>query len=175
LSLELAVPVERQAATVAPFVPIGVEPGDDVPVDPWGPFYLRDPDVLAAGEPSHSVVGTAADVALLFQGLYHSGLWRSDAVSEGARQQVDMEGSGGYAHGRVRYGLFVRLGEAPLLSPASFGHTGAPVQMSWCDPETGLSFCFTTNGYPATGYDVGRAGRNRRQVIATLAADVIDG
>jgi CubicO group peptidase (beta-lactamase class C family) len=174
LSIELHVPVERQAGTIAPIVPIGLPPGEEPPIDPWGPFYLLDPNVLAAGEASHSIVATAADVALLFQALYHSGLWSAAAVAEGTREQVSME-STGYAGGSpVRAGLFVLLGGAPTMSASSFGHGGAPSQLSWCDPETGMSFCFTTNGYPATGYDIGRAGRNRSTVIATLAGDVVD-
>ena len=55
---------------------------DDQEVDPWGPWYLANAEVLAAGEPSHSVAGTAADVALFFQALVHSGLWKDDVVED---------------------------------------------------------------------------------------------
>ena len=58
---------------------------DDQDVDPWGPWYLANPDVLAAGEPSHSIVGTAADVALLPQAVFHSGLWDAGTVADALR------------------------------------------------------------------------------------------
>jgi len=175
LSIELGVPPDRQATTLAPIEPIGLAPGEEAPIDPWGPFYLKDPDVLAAGEPSHSIVASAADMALLFQALYHSGLWSAEAVTEGTREQVNMVVSGDYGTGRhARLGLFVMLGEVDTMSPQAFGHGGAPSQLSFCDPESGISFCFTTNGYPATGYDIGRSGRNRSKVLASLAGDVVD-
>ena len=94
LTLALGVPVAEQG-DVARFVATDA-PDGEFEVDPWGPWYLRDPEVLAAGEPSHSVVATAADVALLFQALYHSGLWTPGAVAEGTRAQVDMKLVGGY-------------------------------------------------------------------------------
>jgi CubicO group peptidase (beta-lactamase class C family) len=171
LTLDLGVPVEAQG-DVAKFVATDAREGE-FEVDPWGPWYLRDPEVLAAGEPSHSIVATAADVALLFQALYHSGLWTADAVAEGTRVQVDMtlEGSYGAVGERTRMGLFVLVGGPPTGSPATFGHGGAPTQMSWCDPETGLSFCFATNGYPVKGYDRTRAGLNRIAILGSLALD----
>jgi CubicO group peptidase (beta-lactamase class C family) len=174
LGIELGVPVERQDS-VAPLLAIGLPPGEEPPIDPWGPFYLRDPDVLAAGEPSHSIVASAEDVALLFQALYSSGLWSPEAVAEGTREQVAMTASGGYGTGGfTRMGVFVLLGGSPTMSPSSFGHGGAPSQLSWHDPETGVSFCFTTNRYPATGYDIGRSGANRSTVLSTLAGDLVD-
>jgi CubicO group peptidase (beta-lactamase class C family) len=129
--------------------------------------------VLAAGEPSHSVVATAADVALLFQALYHSGLWSPEAVAEGTRVQVDMPLEGGYGKvgSQTRMGLYVHLDGPPTASPAAFGHGGAPTQMSWCDPASGVSFSFVTNGYPLAGYDRTRAGLNRIAVLGALAFD----
>jgi CubicO group peptidase (beta-lactamase class C family) len=32
------------------------------------------------------------------------------------------------------------------VSPRAFGHNGAGGQIAWADPETGLSFCYLTNG-----------------------------
>ena len=37
-------------------------------------------------------------------------------------------------------------GFADACSPRAFGHMGAGGQISWADPETGLSFAFLTNG-----------------------------
>jgi CubicO group peptidase (beta-lactamase class C family) len=173
LTLALGVPVAEQG-NVARFVATDAKPGE-FQVDPWGPWYLHDPEVLAAGEPSHSVVATAADIALLFQALYHSGLWTREAVAEGTRVQVDMKLAGKYgAVGtQTRMGLYVLIGGPPTASPATFGHGGAPTQMSWCDPESGVSFAFVTNGYPVAGYDRTRAGLNRIAALGALAFDCL--
>lgn len=184
LSIELGVPVARQAGTVA--MPEATDrERDDQEVDPWGPWYLADPEVLAAGEPSHSTVATAADVALFFQALFHSGLWSPEAVAEGTRSRVRMVPEGEEIYGGratpAEVGLFVTVagddGSATFLpsvgSPATFGHGGAPCQVSFMDPEVGVSFAFLTNGYPLSGYDYSRSGRARIANIANLAADLM--
>jgi CubicO group peptidase (beta-lactamase class C family) len=175
LTLALGVPVAEQG-DVARFEATDAPEGG-FEVDPWGPWYLHDPEVLAAGEPSHSVVATAADVALLFQALYHSGLWAAAAVAEGTRVQVDMKLAGNYGAvgAQTRMGLYVMVGGPPTASDAAFGHGGAPTQMSWCDPRSGVSFSFVTNGYPVTGYDRTRAGLNRITVLGALAFDCVAG
>jgi CubicO group peptidase (beta-lactamase class C family) len=180
LTVDIGPPVEEQD-TVAPYVCTDA-PIEEVEIDPWGPWYLSQPEVLAAGEPSHTGVATAADMVMLFQGLYHSGIWSAEAVAEGTRAQVDMPLSGdfGGAGQRTRMGLFVTVGVggggaagAPGMtaSEATFGHTGAPTQMSFCDPESGVSFAFFTNGYPRAGYDRTRAGENQIAVLGNLAFD----
>jgi hypothetical protein len=45
--------------------------------------------------------------------------------------------------------------------------------MSFCDPESGISFAFFTNGYPKTGYDRSRAGSYQISVLGTLAFDCL--
>ena len=80
LDLELGVAPERQADTVAPIVAIGDVPDDWEP-DPWGPWFFRDPEVLAAGEPSHTICSTALDTVLLFQAMYHTDLFDPDVIA----------------------------------------------------------------------------------------------
>ncbi len=58
-------------------------------------------------------------------------------------------------------------------SPATFGNGGAPCQLGFMDPDSGVSFAFLTNGYPVAGYDYSVAGRNRRINIANLGNDLI--
>ena len=71
LGFVLPVPADRYSALVA--APVAIDrTSDDQEVDPWGPWYLASPQVLAGGEPSHSIVGSAADVALFFQAIVHS-------------------------------------------------------------------------------------------------------
>jgi CubicO group peptidase (beta-lactamase class C family) len=181
LTTQLAVPVEEQG-DVAPMVLLGDAAEE---LDPWGPWYLDPADVLARGEPSHSVVATAADVALHYQGMLHSDVWSRAAVAEGSRAHVTEPVHGPVEHGGTDYpvsiGLFVTVrgeswqdGWMPATgSPQTFGHGGAPLQQSFCDPTTGVSFAFLTNGYPASGYALDRWGKNLSAVILDLAGDVI--
>ncbi len=177
LTVDIGPPVEEQG-NVAPYVCTDAKEGE-FEIDPWGPWYLHDREVLAAGEPSHTVVATAADIALFFQALYHSGLWSAEAVAEGSRVHVEMQMSGifGRVDEQTRMGLFVEVPgnsaspPGPTASSSTFGMGGAPTQQAWCDPETGLSYSFTTNGYPATGYDRTRAGRNQAVLLSGLAFD----
>jgi CubicO group peptidase (beta-lactamase class C family) len=175
LDLELAVPVERQAATIAPILPIGNVPDDWEP-DPWGPWYFKDPEKLAAGEPSHTICSTALDTVLLFQSMYHTDLFDPEVVALATSPVAEMPMEGDYGgNGQLaKKGLFVNVEGPPTASSSTWGHTGAPSSLTWHDPEVDLSVAFYTNGYPATGYDRGRAGRNRSTVISTLAGDVID-
>ncbi|GAA2409972.1 serine hydrolase domain-containing protein [Actinomadura vinacea] len=181
--LELGVPVERQAATVAPMIATD-RTSEDQEADPWGPWYLSDPEVLAAGEPSHSLVGTAADVALFYQAMEHSGLWRREAVAEGRRMRFAERPAGDELYGggskRVGMGLFVTVagpdagGNLPSTgSAALYGNSGAAYQLAFMDPETGLSFAWLCNGYPLAGYDLSRRGTALLTNVANLAADLL--
>ena len=58
-------------------------------------------------------------------------------------------------------------------SPATFGNGGAPSQIAFFDPESGVSFAFLTNGYPMAGYDYSRTGVNSKINIVNLAADLV--
>jgi CubicO group peptidase (beta-lactamase class C family) len=174
LDIELAVPPEKQLGTVAPIVAIGDVPNDWRP-DPWGPWFFRDPEVLAAGEPSHTICSTAIDTVLLFQSLYHTDLFDPDVVALATSRVAELPMSGDYGgSGAVAAkGLFVNIEGPATASPSTWGHGGAPSSFTWHDPEGDLSVAFYNNGYPATGYDVGRSGRNRSLVISTLAGDVL--
>ena len=175
LDIELGVPPEKQSATVAPIIAIGDIPDDWVP-DPWGPWFFRDPEALAAGEPSHTICSTALDTVLLFQSMYHTDLFSPDVIAfaTGPVAVMPMEGDyGGDGHMAAK-GLFVNVEGPPTASPSTWGHTGAPSSFTWHDPEVDLSIAFYNNGYPATGYDRGRSGRNRGVVISMLAADILD-
>lgn len=181
-SIELGVAPERAAATVAPMVAVAAD--GDAEVDPWGPWYLADPRILAAGEPSHSMVATAADVALYFQALRHSGLWSARAVAEGACARITEIPHGEAIYGgstrRTSMGLFVTVagpdagsGLPGTGSPALFGNSGAAYQIGFMDPETDLSFALLCNGYPPVGYDTSRRGTAMMTNIVNLAADLV--
>jgi CubicO group peptidase (beta-lactamase class C family) len=183
LGFVLPVPADRFGELVT--APVAVDrTSDDQQVDPWGPWYLANPDVLAGGEPSHSIISSAADVALLFQAFSHSGLWKPEAVAEGTRVHVSMPPAGDQLYGgsnrATHMGLFVTIsGEdsgswmPSTGSPATFGNGGAPCQLGYMDPETGVSFAFLTNGYPMAGYDYSRLGLNRTINLANLGNDLV--
>jgi CubicO group peptidase (beta-lactamase class C family) len=178
-SIEIGPPVGRQG-DVAPFVRTD---GDDSGVYPWGPWYLADPEILAAGEPSHSMVSTASDLAAWYQALMSSQLWRREVVEDALRVRVTLPVTGergGTPSVPGNVALFVvvagddgtsRAFLPTATSPRTFGHGGAPCQIGFADPDTGLSFAFLTNGYPTTGYEHSRRGLNRIINIANLAAD----
>jgi CubicO group peptidase (beta-lactamase class C family) len=156
-------------------VAIGNIPDDWRP-DPWGPWFFRDPEALAAGEPSHTICSTALDTVLLFQSLYHTDLFDAEVVSLATSPVavMPMEGDYGGTGQLAAKGLFVNIEGPPTASKTTWGHSGAPSSFTWHDPEADLSVAFYNNGYPATGYDRGRSGRNRGTVISTLAGDILD-
>jgi CubicO group peptidase (beta-lactamase class C family) len=179
-SIEIGPPLDRQH-DVAPFVRTDSGSADDI--DAWGPWYLARPQILAAGEPSHSTVATASDLAAWYQALMASDLWRRDVVEDATRIRVALPVTGergGMSSVPGNVGLFIMLvgddglsrGFLPTATgPRTFGHGGAPCQIGFADPETRLSFAFLTNGYPGTGYEQSRIGLNRIINIGNLAAD----
>lgn len=187
LGLELGLPLERQEIDLAPFIMIDGSEINPNEIDPWNPMYLvAKPEVIAAAEPSHVVVATAADLALFYQGLTESGLWSTETIADATRVRISMPSMGDENYGGrsqpLKMGLFVLVaGEdgGPFHLPTTgslrtFGHPGAPCQVGFLDPESGVSFAFLTNGYPKSGYDMSRHGRNLMINLGNLAADVID-
>lgn len=182
LGFALGLSPEEQARTVTPMV---CTDGDGAEIDPWGPWYLNNRDVVAAGEPAHSVVASAADVALHYQALLHSPLWATGVVAEATRPRVTAIPAGEQTYGgstqRTSVGLFVLVAgaDAAMWLPAvgsarTFGNGGAAYQLGFCDPDSGVSFALLCNGYPASGYDHSRRGRAMLTNIGNLAAELVD-
>jgi CubicO group peptidase (beta-lactamase class C family) len=178
LGIALGVPARDYERLVA--APVATDrTSEDQEVDPWGPWYLANAEVLAAGEPSHSIVATAADVALFFQALVHSGLWKPEWIEEGTRIRRSEPPFGEQLYGgspeTLNIALFCTVaGEVggtwtPRTgSPRTFGNGGAPCQLAFMDPDAGISFAFLTNGYPLSGYDYSPKGVNRIVNLANL-------
>lgn len=184
LGFVLPLPVDRFHDDLA--VPAATDrTSDDQEVDPWGPWYLANPEVLAAGEPSHSIVGTAADLVLLGQALFHSGLWDEATVADAIRIRRSEPPFGEQIYGGspeiANMGLFCMVSGkngGNSFTPRSgsartFGHRGAPAQLAFTDAETGTSFAFLTNGYPLAGYDYSLQGVNLVVNIGNLGNDLI--
>lgn len=149
-------------------------------LDVTGPLIMSLNTAAAreVGIPAGGAVSTAADVALYYQGLLHNpGLWSPQVLTDGTgviRNTFPDVPKWGMPANRTR-GLVVRgdhdlahwmMHFGPGTSPRTFGHDGAGGQIAWADPESGLSFCFLTNGMDTNG--VREALRN--QDLSRLAA-----
>lgn len=142
-------------------------------------FLLRfnEPSVLAAGVPGAGAIGRAADVALFYQDLLHNkqGVWSDDVLTDAtsnirntlidplfkvpANRTLGLVVAGDDDKAVVR-------GFGRGNSPRSFGAQGVGGQIAWADPQSGLSFCYLTNGLDADV--VGSFTRSAK--IAGLAA-----
>ena len=182
-SLRLGVSAS-QASDVAEVVAVGAV-GDDGQTlgshvgETAEGFLLRfnEPAVLAAGVPGAGAVGRAADVAMFYQSLLHNGagLWDPATLADAtghvrntlvdplfkvpANRTLGLMVAGDDGHAVVR-------GFGRSAGPRSFGAPGVGGQIAWADPDSGLSFCYLTNGLEA---DV-IATFTRSAKIAGLAA-----
>ncbi|MGH9051176.1 MAG: serine hydrolase domain-containing protein [Acidimicrobiia bacterium] len=115
------------------------------------------PDVRAVGVPGGGGIATAATVALFYQALLHDpgGLWDRDLLAD-ATGRVRNSFPAPLLGVTANRGLGVviagddgnanRRGFGHTQSARTFGHNGAGGQVAWADPESGLSFCYLTNG-----------------------------
>ena len=140
LGLGFVLPLPADQYEVMLAAPVAIDrTSDDQKVDPWGPWYLANPEVLAGGEPSHSIVATAADVAQLLQALYHSGLWDPAVVDDATRIRISKQPSG-----EQIYGGSDEIANVGLFCMVS-GTTGG----SWT-PRTGSAAPSATPARPAS-------------------------
>lgn len=140
------------------------------------------PIVCAQGVPGGGGVSTAADIALYYQGLLHNPgeLWDPEVLADGTgtvRNDFPDPIRRNPAH-RSR-GLVI-AGDAPAAQlrgfghgqgPRTFGHDGAGGQIAWADPDSGVSFCYLTNGLDQ---DIIREAR-RKIGLSTRAAALVPG
>jgi CubicO group peptidase (beta-lactamase class C family) len=168
---EPASPDELEAIFGVPELPV-TEVTDDALLS------FNRPDVRAVGVPGGGGVATAATVALFYQALLHNteGLWDPDVLAD-ATSRVrntfpDLLALGAPANRAL--GVVIagddgdanRRGFGHTQSPRAFGHNGAGGQIAWADPESGLSFCYLTNGR-----DVNPIREGRRSIgISSRAA-----
>ena len=113
-------------------------------------------EVCAVGVPGGGGVSTAADLALFYQALLHDPLrmWKPEVLAEVTsvvhNSYPDYMGT---PANRTR-GLVVKgddersglRGMGRTVGTRTFGHNGAAGQIAWADPDSGVSFCFLTNG-----------------------------
>jgi CubicO group peptidase (beta-lactamase class C family) len=125
-------------------------------VTPEALLAFNDPANRAVGVPGGGAVATANDLVLYYQALLHNpnGMW-DDAVLRDATGNVRNRMSD-YLRVPANRSLGVVIagddgksnvrGMGHTVSPRAFGHNGAGGQIAWADPDTGVSFCYLTNG-----------------------------
>lgn len=119
---------------------------------------LNQPEAREVGIPGGGAFSTAADVVTFYQALLRNEprLWSDEVLADGTsrvrnRLTDPMMGvPANRALGMVVAGddgLQHMRGFGKTESPRAFGHNGAGGQIVWADPETGVSFCYLTNGH----------------------------
>ena len=141
---------------------------------------FNEPAVRALGVPGAGAVSDAADVALFLQAMLHdpTGLWDPEILADGTGvvHTVLEDTMLGIPANRSR-GLLIagddgnalRRGMGRTTSPRAFGHHGAGGQIAWADPDSGLSFCYLTNGLDANPLADGR----RRAALSNRAGALV--
>ena len=140
------------------------------------------PGVRVVGVPGAGGVATAADLARYYQALMANpdGMWDPEALRL-ATQEILVnlpDPMLGFAANRSA-GLIIAghdgnntlRGFGAGCSPRTFGHNGAGGQISWADPDTGLSMGFVTSGIDANNLREAR----RTISIASKVADSVSG
>lgn len=190
--LQLGVPVEQQS-NIADLAIRGTVPTPEeieaiigVPLDlealvgqvtSDALMEFNDPGVRALGVPGGGGVASAADLALYYQGLLHDplGMWPADRLAWATEVRCDLPDPirGNPAHRSLGLQVAGSPPDAQMRgfgygqSPRSFGHDGAAGQIAWVDPDSGLSFCYLTNGIDQ---HVIREGRRRIGLSSRAAA-----
>ena len=140
---------EIQAALGIPELPV-------TEVTPDALVSFNQPAIRAVGVPGGGGISTAADLALYYQALLHdpAGIWKPDVradvtgnvrntmadyIGTPANRTIGLVVAGSDGRSNAR-------GMGRTVSPRAFGHNGAGGQIAWADPDTGLSFCYLTNG-----------------------------
>jgi CubicO group peptidase (beta-lactamase class C family) len=117
---------------------------------------FNEPSVRQVGVPGGGGISTAADMALYYQALMHDpvAMWKPEVLTDvTSTVRNSFPDYMGVPANRTR-GLIVKgdderahvRGMGRTVSPRTFGHNGAGGQIAWGDPETGVSFCYLTNG-----------------------------
>lgn len=135
----------------------GVREYDLGEVTPEALLMFNDPANRAVGVPGGGGISTAADMASLYQAFLHNpgGLWDAEVLADATghirttlpdpilRTPANRT-LGLIAAGEDGTSSFRGMGHN--VSSRAFGHNGAAGQIAWADPESGLSFCYLTNG-----------------------------
>ena len=121
-------------------------------------LFLNDQRVREVGIPAGGAVSTAADVAMFYQHVLNNTgrLWSEEILRAAIDRANHMPDDLGVPTTRG-WGIQVNGTDASAdfawwygfgrgNCTRAFGHDGAGGQIAWANPETGLSFCYLTNG-----------------------------
>ena len=136
---------------------LGIESMPVTEVTPDALISFNQPEVREVGVPGGGGVMTAADLATYYQALLLNPgrIWDTEVLRDAtgnvrsmvpdrwfglpASRALGVVVSGEDGRGNMR-------GFGKTGSPRMFGHGGAGGQIAWADPDSGLSFGYTTNG-----------------------------
>lgn len=141
---------------------------------------MNEPKNRELGVPGAGGFARAADIALFYQELLHNNhhVWSPEIsadITSNVRSMLVERNSGLTAFRTVAMvtagndGWSHRRGFGSTVSPLAFGHDGAGGQLGWADPTSGISMCYTTNGFDRNEI----RQPNRDASIASLAGSVI--
>lgn len=142
---------------------------------------LNLPEARESGLPGGGGVSNAADVALYYQALLRNPgqLWDPAVLAAGTSEvhgtlPEPLTGvSSNRALGTVIAGEGsgkVMRGFGHTVSDRTFGHGGAGGQIAFADPESGISFCYLTNGLDANVIRAQRRTSGIASRVGPLAA-----
>jgi CubicO group peptidase (beta-lactamase class C family) len=135
----------------------GVRDYDLGEVTPEALLMFNEPPNRAVGVPGGGGVSTARDLALFYQALLHNpgGVFDAEVLADATGHVRCMLPDPILRTPATRtLGLIVAgsdgtsafRGMGHNVSARALGHNGAAGQIAFADPETGLSFCYLTNG-----------------------------
>jgi CubicO group peptidase (beta-lactamase class C family) len=182
--LRLGVPLADQGDIVDTVgVGVGEDPLQEAPVVVTldGLLTVDRPEVREVGVPGAGAVSTAGDIALLYQAFLHNpdGVWDPAVLADATGHirnalpdpwtQVAANRSLGLVIAGDDGKAAMRDALGRSVGPRAFGASGASGQVAWADPDSGLSFCYLTNGLEA---DQARAFL-RSSSVSTLAGRLL--
>lgn len=175
-----------KALTSADYARLGIPEPPATEVTEAAILAFNNPEVRAVPVPGGGGIATAADLALFYQALLHGGslggpeVWHRNVrmMARTARSGELADPLTGKAVNRA-LGVVV-AGDADRNlrgfghenSPDAFGHGGAGGQIAWCDPATGISLGYCTNGHDRNPLRQGRrtVSISNRGALAGAAA-----
>ena len=150
---EAATPDELEAV-------LGIRELPVTEVTPEALVGLNDTQARELGVPGGGGISTAADMALYYQALLHNPgeIWDAATLDDATHNVRNSFPDWGGTPANRGLGVviagddgkaFMRGGFGRAGSPRRFGHNGAGGQIAWADPDSGVSFCYLTNGMDA--------------------------
>jgi CubicO group peptidase (beta-lactamase class C family) len=161
-------------------------PGGWGEVTPDAILRFNEPEQRKVGVPGGGGIARAGDMALFYDALVNGGMaWngvrilKPETIAYGTQVRTKEYHVDPLLGHPINRGLTVMVaggdGKAHMRSfghnnPAgAFGHAGAGGQLAWCDPGTGISFCYLTDGHLPDLIASGRKG----VALNSLAGDCL--